>query len=71
MASSYRKSDTQEFLEIVTTRLNLSTPKLIEIHWLPFDEALAQVHDDDTIRDAKTMLELMLADNILSKQAVS
>lgn len=34
--------------------------ELIEIHWLPFDQALAQVRDG-TIRDAKTMLGLMLA----------
>lgn len=36
--------------------------ELIEIHWLPFDEALEQIQDG-TIRDAKTMLGLMLAGN--------
>ncbi|MEZ5540583.1 MAG: NUDIX hydrolase [Pseudomonadota bacterium] len=33
--------------------------ELFEVHWLPFATALARVHDG-TIRDAKTMLGLML-----------
>lgn len=35
--------------------------ELIEIHWIPFDEALAQVYNG-TLRDAKTMLGLTLAE---------
>ena len=38
--------------------------ELIEVHWLPLKDALAQVYDG-TIRDAKTMLGLMLAANKL------
>jgi ADP-ribose pyrophosphatase len=34
--------------------------ELIEVHWLPLDEALRQVRDG-TIYDAKTMLGLLLA----------
>jgi ADP-ribose pyrophosphatase len=36
--------------------------ELFEVHWLPFEDALGQVHDG-TIRDAKTMLGLMLCAN--------
>ena len=35
--------------------------EVIEVHWLPFDEALAQVYNG-TLRDAKTMLGLTLAE---------
>ena len=38
--------------------------ELIEIHWVPFDEALAQVYNG-TIRDAKTMLGLTLAEKLV------
>ena len=41
--------------------------ELIEIHRVPFRDALAQVYDG-TIRDAKTMLGLMLAENHLNRQ---
>jgi 8-oxo-dGTP pyrophosphatase MutT (NUDIX family) len=34
--------------------------ELIEIHWIPFNKAIEQVHDG-TIHDAKTMLGLLLA----------
>lgn len=34
--------------------------EFIEVHWLPFAEALARVHDG-SIKDAKTMLGLLLA----------
>jgi len=34
--------------------------ELFEVHWIPFDQALEQVHDG-TIIDAKTMLGLTLA----------
>ena len=34
--------------------------ELFEVHWIPFDQALEQVHDG-TILDAKTMLGLTLA----------
>jgi len=37
------------------------TDEVIEVHWLPFDQALAQVYDG-TLRDAKTMLGLTLAE---------
>ena len=36
----------------------------IEIHWLPFSRAIEQVHDG-TIHDAKTMLGLLLTENII------
>jgi ADP-ribose pyrophosphatase len=42
--------------------------ELIEIHRVPFREALAQVYDG-TIRDAKTMLGLTLATKHLNGQA--
>jgi ADP-ribose diphosphatase len=38
--------------------------ELIEIHWLPFSTALAQV-GDGTIHDAKTMLGLLLAETCI------
>jgi len=38
--------------------------ELIEIHWIPFTDALAQVYDG-TIRDAKTMLGLTLAEKLV------
>ena len=38
--------------------------ELFEIHWIPFEQALKQVHDG-TIVDAKTMLGLTLADKVL------
>jgi hypothetical protein len=40
------------------------THEVIEVHWLPFDQALAQVYDG-TLRDAKTMLGLTLAEKAL------
>lgn len=39
--------------------------EVIEIHWLPFGEAIAQVHNG-IIHDAKTMLGLLLAQSRLS-----
>ena len=41
--------------------------ELIEIHWMPFRDALGKVYDG-TINDAKTMLGLMLAERHISKQ---
>jgi ADP-ribose pyrophosphatase len=38
--------------------------ELFEVHWIPFDQALEQVHDG-TILDAKTMLGLTLAGKFL------
>ena len=38
--------------------------EVIEVHWLPFDQALAQVYDG-TLRDAKTMLGLTLAEKLI------
>ena len=40
------------------------TDEVIEVHWLPFDVALAQVYDG-TLRDAKTMLGLTLAEKLI------
>jgi len=40
--------------------------ELIEIHWIPFAQALEQVHDG-TILDAKTMLGLTLAGKFIRK----
>ena len=40
--------------------------ELIEVHWLSYPDALAQVYDG-TIRDAKTMLGLLLAAHTLEK----
>jgi len=39
--------------------------EVIEVHWLPFDQALARVYDG-TFRDAKTMLGLTLAEKSIS-----
>jgi len=41
--------------------------ELIEIHWMPFRDALEKVYDG-TINDAKTMLGLMLAEKHISRQ---
>lgn len=41
--------------------------ELIEIHWMPFRDALEKVYDG-TINDAKTMLGLMLTEKHISKQ---
>ena len=38
--------------------------ELFEVHWIPFEQALKQVHDG-TIVDAKTMLGLTLAEKVL------
>ena len=38
--------------------------EVIEVHWMPFDQALARVYDG-TLRDAKTMLGLTLAEKII------
>ena len=39
--------------------------EVIEIHWIPFEQALSWVHDG-TLRDAKTMLGLSLAARLLA-----
>lgn len=39
--------------------------EVIEIHWVPFEQALAWVHNG-TLRDAKTMLGLTLAARLLA-----
>jgi ADP-ribose pyrophosphatase len=46
--------------ELVATQARPEAHELIEVHWLPLATALEQVHDG-TIRDAKTMLGLLLA----------
>jgi ADP-ribose pyrophosphatase len=46
------------------SRMQPERHELIEVHWLPLGDALAQVYDG-TIRDAKTMLGLLLAANTL------
>jgi ADP-ribose pyrophosphatase len=38
--------------------------EVIEVHWMPFDQALARVYDG-TLRDAKTMLGLTLAEKTI------
>ena len=38
--------------------------EVIEVHWIPFDQALARVYAG-TLRDAKTMLGLTLAEKIV------
>ena len=40
------------------------THEVIEVHWLPFEQALAQIYDG-TLRDAKTMLGLTLAEKFI------
>lgn len=40
--------------------------ELIEVHWIPFEQALEQVHDG-TLIDAKSMLGLTLAGKYLQK----
>ena len=49
-----------EQLSAVTTRPERH--ELIEIHWIPFGQAIAQVHSG-LIHDAKTMLGLLLAES--------
>jgi 8-oxo-dGTP pyrophosphatase MutT (NUDIX family) len=51
-----------ERLSPVSTQLERH--ELIEIHWLPFSEAISRVHDG-TIHDAKTMLGLLLAETCI------
>ena len=38
--------------------------ELLEVHWIPFEQALQQVHDG-TLLDAKTMLGLTLAEKYI------
>jgi ADP-ribose pyrophosphatase len=38
--------------------------EVIEVHWIPFEQALARVFDG-TYRDAKTMLGLMLSERYI------
>jgi len=38
--------------------------ELFEVHWIPFEQALEQVHDG-TLLDAKTMLGLTLAEKYI------
>ena len=45
---------------LTQTQARPQSHELIEVHWLPFETALEQVHTG-SIRDAKTMLGLMLA----------
>jgi ADP-ribose pyrophosphatase len=52
--------------ELATTRMQPERHELIEVHWLPLSDALTQVYNG-TIRDAKTMLGLLLAANTLEK----
>jgi len=39
--------------------------EVIEVHWIPFEQAMARVFDG-TLRDAKTMLGLTLSEKIIS-----
>ncbi|MGB5438485.1 MAG: NUDIX hydrolase [Gammaproteobacteria bacterium] len=45
--------------DLVGTRTQQEPDELIEVHWMPFNEALEQVYNG-TILDAKTMLGLLL-----------
>jgi len=47
-------------LELTEVPAHPEEHELIEVHWLPLADAIAQVQDG-TIRDAKTMLGLLLA----------
>ncbi len=40
------------------------THEVIEVHWIPFEQAMARVFDG-TLRDAKTMLGLTLSEKLL------
>ncbi len=50
--------------ELVQVTAQPEAHEVIEIHWVPFDQALAQVYEG-TLRDAKTMLGLTLAEKII------
>ena len=50
------------------TRTQQQPDELIEIHWMPFSEALEKVYNG-TIIDAKTMLGLLLADRHINRQS--
>ena len=50
--------------ELVQVTSQPEAHEVIEIHWVPFDQALAQVYEG-TLRDAKTMLGLTLAEKII------
>ena len=45
--------------DLVQVPAQPETEELFEVHWIPYEVALGQVHDG-TIRDAKTMLGLTL-----------
>ena len=57
------------FLARNLTDINLQqqADEIIEIHWMPFSDALDKVYDG-TVNDAKTMLGLILADRHISQQ---
>jgi ADP-ribose pyrophosphatase len=50
--------------ELTHTVAQPETHEVIEIHWVPFDQALSSLYDG-TLRDAKTMLGLTLAEKII------
>jgi ADP-ribose pyrophosphatase len=50
--------------ELNQTTAQPEAHEVIEVHWIPFDQALAQVYDG-TVRDAKSMLGLTLAEKII------
>ena len=49
------------------TRTLPQPDELIEIHWMPFSEALEKVYNG-TFNDAKTMLGLILAEKHINRQ---
>ena len=50
--------------ELIQVAAQPELHEVIEVHWIPLDQALAQVYDG-TLRDAKTMLGLTLAEKII------
>lgn len=50
--------------ELTTVPTRPEAHELIEVHWVPFSEALARVYDGDIV-DGKTMLGLTLAEKFI------
>ena len=50
--------------DLARTASNTEAHELLEVHWLPFDQALAKAHDGE-ITDAKTLVGLMRAQRAL------
>lgn len=50
--------------DLMRVASNTEAHELLEVHWLPFDQALAKAHAGE-ITDAKTLIGLMRAQSIL------